>query len=390
LLKYDEQGALQLDLAKELQISANEKEYIFTLRDNVLWHDGEPFTADDIIFTIANIQDTDWQSSYRLAFTNIKVEKLEDYKVKFTLSEPSANFLSSLTVGILPEHLWLSVPSSNATLVELNKKPIGTGPFQFASLTKDKNGNIRTMVLERNESYYDQIPYLKTLTFKFYGDYETGVQALKNDNVDGLNLLPREYWEELEKNHSLTFHQLSLPQYVAVFFNTKKNDLLKDKALRQGLTYAVDYNKILNEALNEEGQLISGPILPGYLGYTEDLTKYDYNVALANELLDKTGWLKQDGATYRTKNGTELTVNLTTVANTEYQAVAEIIKSNWETIGVKTNLEIIPKDKIKSDIIEPRNYETLLFGQIINPTLSLLALFTGCQPGVNLSVWGQY
>ncbi len=390
LLKYDDHGVLELDLANALTISPDQKEYTFTLKENIFWHDGEPMTADDIIFTIISIQDPNWQSPHRLSFANVKIEKLDEYIVKFTISEPLANFLSSLTVGIIPEHLWLAVPSNNTTLVELNKKPIGTGPFKFTSLTKDKNGNIRTMEFSRYEEYHNKPPYLDTISFKFYGDYETGVQALKNDNVEGLNLLPKENREELAKNKDIIFNNLSLPQYTAVFFNTQKNDLLKDKALRQGLTYAIDKQRILNESLHQEGKLIDGPILPGYLGYTDELTAYSYDQAKANELLDKTGWLIPENGRYRTKNDEELTIALATVANPEYEQVVEVIKQNWEAVGVKTSLEIIPKDRIKSGVIETRNYEALLFGQIIkSDPFPFWHSSQIASPGVNLSVWGH-
>lgn len=390
LLRYDQQGSLVLDLAEELHISADQKEYTFTIKTGVTWHDGEPLTVDDIIFTIASIQDPNWQSPNRLAFANVNIEKIDDNRLKIILTEPLANFLHSLTVGIIPEHLWISVPTSNVTLAELNKKPIGTGPFKFASLTKDKNGNIRTIALNRNENYFEKTPYLETISFKFYGDYETGVQALRSNNIEGLNLLPKEYSDQLTKNKDLVFHRLSLPQYTAIFFNTQKNDLLKDKALRQGLTYAIDRQLIIDESLNRDGEIIDSPILPGYFGYTDDVTKYEQNIQLANELLDKTGWVKTEDSSYRRKNGDDLVFTLTTVENPEYEKALEIIKSSWEAVGVKTNLAIIPRDKIKSDIIEPRNYEALLFGQIIkSDPYPFWHSSQIASPGVNLSVWAH-
>ncbi|MFW0837470.1 MAG: ABC transporter substrate-binding protein [Candidatus Komeilibacteria bacterium] len=390
LLKYDQQGSLQLELAESLQVSPDQKEYNFTLKKNIFWHDGQPLTADDIIFTIASIQDPQWQSPLRLSLANVQVEKIDDHTIKFLLQEPSANFLSSLTVGILPEHLWLSVPSANITLVELNKKPIGTGPFLFSSLTKDKNGNIRTIVLVRNNNYFDSLPYLNQITFKFYGDYNTGTQALKNNNVEGLSLLPKEYRSELDKNTDLIFHQLSLPQYTAIFFNTTKNNLLKDKALRQGLAHAINKQKILSDSLNSEGQIINGPILPGYTGYTDKLTTYNYDPDQASALLDKTGWLKTTNTQYRQKNDTELTFTITTVENPEYEKAANIIKDGWEAIGVKTNIKIVSKDKIRSDVIEPRDYEALLFGQLIkSDPYPFWHSSQNISPGVNLSIWGH-
>ena len=145
---------------EQFQISPDKLIYTFKLRQDVVWHNDEPFTADDVVFTVGSIQDPAWQSQLKSALGNVQIEKMDESTIRFILKDPVANFLNSLTFGILPEHLWLTVPSSNATLAELNKKPIGTGPFEFSSLTKDKNGNIRTYSLIRNESYYSDMPYL--------------------------------------------------------------------------------------------------------------------------------------------------------------------------------------------------------------------------------------
>ncbi|MCR4280501.1 MAG: ABC transporter substrate-binding protein, partial [Candidatus Komeilibacteria bacterium] len=345
---------------------------------------------DDIVFTIVSLQDPNWQSPLRISFTNVRVEKIDNYTIRFILNEPLANFLHNLTVGIIPEHLWLSVPSANIGLAELNKKPIGSGPYRFASLTKDKSGNIRTIALTRFTDYFADAPYIDNVIFKFYGDYETGVQALKNSNVQGLNLLPAQYRSEVDNESGLDLHHLSLPQYTAVFFNTQKNDLLKDKALRQALSYAVDRRQVVNDAIGIDGQVINGPILPGFSGYTEDITQYNFDQAKANELLDATGWTKKEGSSYRTKGDAVLSLTLTTVENPEYMKAVEVIKTGWETVGVQTKLEIIPKDKIKTATIETRDYEALLFGQIIkSDPYPFWHSSQISSPGVNLSIWAH-
>jgi len=390
LLKYDQQGNLTTDLAEKINISTDQKQIIITLKNNILWHDGEQVTANDVIFTIASIQEIAWQSPYRAAFTNVQVEKIDDLNVKISLDQGALNFLNNLIVGLIPEHLWSTVSTSNVTLAELNKKPIGTGPFQFSTLTKDRSGSIKSLVLIRNDRYFTTPAFLDSITFKFYGDYETGVQALKNKNVDGLNFLPREFTSEADKNKDLILHELSRPQYAAIFFNTKKNSLLKDQAIRKGLALAIDRDKIINEVLGGEGQIIDSPILPGYTGHTEDVAKYNYNVNEASSWLDKTGWLKVDGQPYRQKKGAELIIKLTTVENPEYQQVVAIIKDNWEKIGVKTAVEIVPKEQIREQIIKNRNYEALLFGQIIKS--DPYPFWHSSQvddPGLNLSIWAD-
>jgi peptide/nickel transport system substrate-binding protein len=364
LLKYNNEGVLIPDLAERFQISPDGKIYSFKLRQNVVWHDGEPFTADDVIYTVANIQDPVWQSQLKSALGNVQVEKIDDFTVRFTLKEPFGNFLNNLAFGILPKHSWQTVPSSNATLAELNKKPVGTGPFKFKSFNKDKNGNIRTYSLIRNDNYYLEKPYLNEINFKFYGDFETAAKALANGNIQGLGLLPKEYLNKAEENKGLKFYSLSLPQYTAIFFNTKKNEALKSQEIRQALAYAIDRQAILDQSLDQKGVIINGPILPGFIGYHPEIKKYNYEAETAKGLLDKAGWKTGDDG-FRHKGEETLQFTLTTVEKIEYTKAIEIIKNNWEALGIKVVTEIIPKDRIRTDTIEPRNYQALLFGEII-------------------------
>ena len=354
----------------------------------------QPLTIDDIIFTVTNIQDPEWQSQLKSALGNVQMEKLDETTVRFILKEPLANFLNSLTFGILPKHKWLTVPAANATLAELNKKPVGTGPFMFASLTKDKNGNIRTYTLKRNDDYYGQKPYLKEISFKFYGDFESATDALANKNIQGLNLLPQEFQAKVEKNKSLRYYSLSLPQYTAIFFNTKRNDVLQAVQVRQALAYAINRQLILQESLDQKGAIINGPILPGFIGYHPDIKKYTYDPETAKKLLDEAGWkLVQDEGTsamVRKKNDQILQLTLTTVEKIEYTNALNIIKKNWGDIGVSTNIEIIGKDRIKNDIIEPRSYDALLFGEIIkSDPYPFWHSSQMASPGANLAVWAN-
>ncbi len=142
LLKFSDTGITK-DLAEDYQISADQKVYTFQLRKNVQWHDGEKFTADDVIFTFARINNPKTKSPLLFNFQGINIEKIDDYTVRFTLSEPFAPFLESLRVGILPTHIWNNIPPENMALAEYNLKPIGCGPYKFQSLTKNKNGTVK-------------------------------------------------------------------------------------------------------------------------------------------------------------------------------------------------------------------------------------------------------
>jgi len=191
LLGYDADLRIVTDLAEKYEISEDQKTYTFYLKENLIWHDGEKLTASDVVFTFQSIQDPDFKSPLFRTFEGVLVEKTDDLTVKFTLQEPYAAFLNLLTVGLLPQHLWYDIPSSSATLAIDNQKPIGSGPFKFKSLIKEKSGIIKLYVLEKNKDYHGKVPYLDKIVFKFYPDYANAIEALINKDIQSLSFLPK-------------------------------------------------------------------------------------------------------------------------------------------------------------------------------------------------------
>ena len=280
LVKFDGQGNIVADLASGYTIDAEQKVYTFELKDEIYWHDGEKILADDVIFTVNRIKDPEFKSPLRSSFNGVQVDKLNDQTIQFTLEQPFAPFLSILTVGIIPKHLLYNIPAFSAELAELNKKPIGSGPYKLKSLTKDQNGNIKNYNLIAWDKYYDGQPYIDELLLKFYPDFETAVAALENKNIEGLVYLPRQYKDEI-KNKELALKNLRFPQYTALFFNPNNNELLKNIDFRKALALAIDKQKILTEALNNDGQIIETPILPGLVGYNQDIKDVAFDPAAA-------------------------------------------------------------------------------------------------------------
>lgn len=388
LMKFDEQGNVVPDLAASFTIDPEQTTYTFTLRDDLYWHDGMPILADDIVFTIEKIKNPEFKSPLKSSFNGVSVSRLNDQTVQFVLNEPFAPFLSIMTVGILPEHLWYSIPNFGAQLAELNKKPIGSGPYKFKSLVKETNGNIKNYVLESYDKYHLGQAYIDELTLKFYPDFEVAAAALQNKNVDGLIYLPKSYKETI-KNKEVTFKNLHSPQYTAIFFNPEKKALLNDLKFRTALAASVDKEKILNEAINNDGQIIHSPILPDSFGYDPELKDEAFDPNKASVMLDELGWKKIENEQFRKKGEETLTLKLSTVDQAENVKAATIIKDGWEAIGIKTDLDIIAKDKIRTDLIEPRNYEVLVFGEIININSGPYSFWHSSQikhPGLNLSV----
>ena len=288
LMKYDANLELVPDLAVSYSLSDDKKTYTFTLRQDVTWHDGESFTARDVAFTFDRIQDPAVASPLRVSFQTVQVTVVDEYTVQFTLEEPFQPFLSSLTVGILPEHIWGDIEPERLRLTKTNLQPIGTGPFQFSKLAKDDTGFIFQYELARFNNYYNQPPFIEKFILQFFGEYDTelgAIQALRQKKVDGLHFVPSHLREKVERKH-VNIHTLQLPQYTALFFNQKKQPLLENADVRKALSYALDKERILRESLNGEGKVIYSPILPGFPAYKEDIEKTPYSLEEANKLLD--------------------------------------------------------------------------------------------------------
>lgn len=386
LVKYDQDLNITPDLAEKYEISEDQKTYTFYLKDNLKWHDGQDLTADDIVFTIKSIQDPNLKSPLEKSLKGVIVEKIDDKTVKFTLTEPYAAFLNVLTVGIIPQHIWFDIPALNARGAVFNHKPIGSGPFKFKSLVKERSGILVEYTLERNDDYYSQKPYLDNIIFKFYPDYENATNALINKEVNSISYLPKDHVQKFKNKHDINLYNITLSQYTALFFNQKNNELIKDIKVRQALSYAIDKNKILEKVLQNQGQAIDGPILPNFLGYNQEITKYDFNPQKSLELLSEQGW-KLDNEILK-KDDQNLKVVITTVDSTTNIQTAELIQGFWNNIGVEVELAIVSKENIETEILIPRNYQILLYGQSIGYDPDLFPFWHSSQreyPGVNLS-----
>ncbi|MBT4153726.1 MAG: peptide ABC transporter substrate-binding protein [Candidatus Magasanikbacteria bacterium] len=296
LMRFDANQELVADLADSYELSEDKKVYTFKLRQDISWHSGTkkevgpPITASDIAFTIDLIQNQDVGSPLYVSFQGVLVEVIDEQTISFTLQEPFQPFLSSLTVGILPAHIWENIPAERIRLAQSNLQPVGSGPYVFKKLIKDQTGFISRYELEKNEQYHLGTPYIDEVIFQFFGVYDDpdvgAIQALRSQKVDGIHFVPAHLASKVERKH-ITVHTLQLPQYTALFFNPSHQSILEEDDLREALALAIDKRRILRESLQGEGEIIEGPILAGFPGYTESVTTTPYSIVKANELLDE-------------------------------------------------------------------------------------------------------
>jgi peptide/nickel transport system substrate-binding protein len=393
LLKFDADQKLVPDLAESLpEISADQKQYTLKLRQNVTWHDGQRFTADDVIFTVHLIQNQAFQSPVRLNWNKVEIQKTDDYTVVISLKEPFAPFVANLTQGILPKHIWENIDAKNFTLAKYNLQAIGTGPFQVKDIKKSDNGEVQSVRLTAFKNYYFGRPYLDELEFKFYTNYDELIAAYHSKDILGLGYVPFDKKLYVEKSSRINLYYLNLPQYQALFLNRGKSQVLSDKNVRAALAESLNRDEVIKEVYLGYAQPAFGPIPPGYLGYNAKIEQvHTYNLDNAKKLLDQAGFKPQEGSSVLKKGTVNLEFTITTNNFPLNVRTAEILKRQWEAVGFKVNVQDLTIGELEQNYLRPREYESLLYSENIGADPDLYAFWHSSQkadPGLNFAMFG--
>jgi peptide/nickel transport system substrate-binding protein len=376
IYRRDEQGRLALDLAQSVEISPDGKTYVFKLKNGIVFHDGTPLTSDDVIFTIQAIQAPSWKSPLAPGLIGIAAKTDGAQTVVISSNKPLPYLPSLLTFGILPKHVWSSIDSNSRAVADFSIKPIGTGPYRFEKFTRDQQGNILTYTLRRAK---DSPAKIERITFKFYDDYDTAADKLTSNSVDGLSFVPPGKLESVKTIPGIIVRAPRMEQYTAIFLNPRSDSALVDPIVRQALARAIDRQKIISSALGGLARLRDQPLSDGTASNSE-ITRYPYDPAAAGALLDKAGYPLAPETGIRGKTVTSkpaskkekavttttaLEISLATIDTEDNRRVAEIIKTDWEKIGVKTDVILASAQDIQKSVIKPRAYDALLIGEVL-------------------------
>lgn len=396
LFTRDKNGYLAKDLVDSYTVSPDQKTYTFKLKSGVKWQNGEDLTADDVIFTIETIQDPAFHSPLRSQLIGVEAAKIDDLTFTLTLPESFAPFAESLTFGIMPKTAWEEISASSVSLADLNLKPIGSGPYEFSSLIKDKSGSIRSYTLEANKLYYRQKPFIEKIVFKFFGAQEEIVGAINTGQIDGASYLNSEDIKSINAKNSYSFNHLHIPQNTALFFNLRnKEDAIADKKVREALALAINKPELINEVFGENAEAINSPINPASFGFSENTTNYAYNIAEAKRLIGEAGWKMVASSTpdgtntgYLAKDGKTLELKITVPDSMENIKVAEGVSAAWQELGAKVSLDIIGKNDVQSLIIRPKAFSIMLYGWLVGVDPDPYQMWHSSQigeKGMNLS-----
>jgi len=367
LMRYDGKGEIIPDLAKDYDVLDNGKVFEFHLKENLLWSDGQPLTADDVIFTIKSVQNQSLYSSIRAKWLGVKAEKISNLTIRFELSNPSAVFVENCTLKIMPKHIWENVSDQNFALSIYNLKPIGSGPYKLKELTQDKEGAVRSVELAINGNYQGSLPNIREIKFFFYDTEEELISAFNSGKIKGFNLSSPQKYEKIKKD-SLVDYRLSVPSYFAVFFNKEQAKILADKNIRTALNYGTDKEQIVKELLASQGKIADSPILPDIFGFSEPSKNYSFDLEKAKELLESAGFVQGESGirekTTKKESSFKFTSNLQLGSQgTEVQELQKCLEKEGifsEEItghfGEKTKEAVVQfQEKYKEEILIPNN-----------------------------------
>ena len=377
LFRLDASLEPQPDLAERYRWLPDGKTLEVTVRQDARFHDGVPVTADDIVFTYSAVKNPAWRSPLLSTFKGVTVIRVDDMTVQFQLEKPSPSFLTDLTLGILPAHIWQDVPDSGASLAEANLKPIGSGPYKLVSLVRDGRGVITSYHLEQFSAYYGYKPMVSDWQFTFFPDRDQAALALKNGQIDLFAFVP---WRDAEDKLSPTVQAvtLELPQQTVAFFNTK-DALLKDERVRQALDLAVDRAE-LQTLIGTHASLTSSPF--PFLTATTATTP---NLDLARANLDKIGWKLDPQANVRVLTPVTTGKTTTTAATSstlmeftidvpeqpDLIKVAELLQRRWSLLGARVTIRRQPGDELRKQALANPDYQVIIWNVLLPPDQDL-------------------
>jgi len=394
-----ENDELVPDLAQSYTISEDGLTYTFTLRDDIYFHDNTPITADDVVFTIQKAQDAVLKSPRRANWDGVTVEKTAPNQITFTLKKPYAPFIENTTMGILPRHIWKNVDVEQFTFSQFNVEPIGSGPYELKNIERDSGGLPQSYTLVPFKKYVGGEPYVKSIVIHFYPNEKLLGESYSEGIIEAMNGISPQAAQKLDPARTSVLRS-PLPRVFGIFFNQNQAPVFSHKEVRQAINMVIDRDRIVEEVLGGYGTPINGPMPSGILsqGTTtpeEIAENSEERKAAAVELLEENGWaINSEGVLEKKgKNQTEgelLQFSLSTSNAPELKQAAEIIKEELAAIGAVVTVRIFESGDLNQNVIRPRKYDALLFGEIIGRDLDLFAFWHSSQrndPGLNIAMY---
>lgn len=386
LLAYDTTGKLNYDLAENMTLSEDERTYRIKLRPDAQWEDGLYVRAKDVVFTVNTLKDPATRSTIT-GWNDIKVTEIDDRTVEFRLPAVYAAFPHALNyLPILPEHELRDVQPNALREHSFSNEPVTSGPFRLRFIQDIEQGTGRKIIhLARNENYYRGAPKLERFQLHVYESSEDIVRALNTSEVNAATDMTVSDTKSVNKERYTTERQ-PVNSGVYSLFNTTSG-VMGDKRVRQAFRAGTDVEAI-RKVVGEDTPALHLPFIADQVsGKLPGPSTFDQKQAIS--LLEKAGW-KLEGST-RKKNGTDLKISLVTTKNADLENVLNELQKQWRELGASVTTSIVdpsdPSQNVVQNILQPRNYDALLYQLSIGGDPDVYAYWHSSQVsrGLNFS-----
>ncbi len=365
LMRFDDRGVPQGDLADSWGISQDGKIYNFSIRAKAVWHDGKPVTSDDVIFTVDMMRSEESIASQDVKdlWKDVEMKRLDDKTVQFLLPEPFAPFLDYMTFGIVPKHLLEGLTQEQIVNADFNLKPVGSGPYRFDHLIVE-NGQITGIALAAFQDYYLQRPFIDEFLFRYYPDGVSALEAYRSGAIMGIGHVTNDILPAVLRETNLRLYTGRLPEMSMVFLNldNPKVPFFGEPEVRRALLAGLNRQWMIDNLLNGQAILADGPIFPNTWAYYDGIPRVEFDQGAAVNALKAAGYtIPATGGEVRAKEGgSALEFEMVYPDDDQHTLLAETIQRDWKKLGVNVTLTPVPYDKLVSDYLDTRLYEAAL------------------------------
>ena len=363
LFKFDSRGIPQPDLAESWGVTPDGTIYNVTIRAEAVWHDGQPVTTQDVLFTLSLLrsQYSAYPADVRALWDEVEVTLLSDKTIKFKLAEPFVPFLDYLTFGVLPKHLLENVPADQIANADFNLKPVGSGPYRFDRLVVE-NSQITGVVLAGSENYYGKSPFVQQIVFRYYPTAQAAMDAYQQGEVLGLSQVTTDILPAALIEKNLALYSSRLPKMSIILFNLKNTEVafFQEKNVRRALMLGLNRQWMVDTYLHSQAIVADSPILPGTWAYYAGVPHIDYDSDAAIALLKAESYVLPADGTLRAKDSQQLAFTLLYPDDELHARLAQSIQKDWAIIGVQVNLQAVSFDSLLNDYLIPRDYQAAL------------------------------
>ena len=356
LTRFAADGTIVPDLATRWEIDPQSRSYVFHLREDVTWHDGTPFTVDDVLFTYALLTSP---TRNDLVWSNVRAEREGNRSVRiFLLNNVYVPLLEYAMIGILPQHLLEGVSADQILLTPFNLAPVGTGPYRVEEVTEE------FALLRASEDYFGGLPRIRFLKFKFYPNAGATITALERGEVEGVSYLPPAELDRVREIADVETYSASLAGYTVLYFNLRRPPFF-DRRVRHAIAHAINREYLAEEVQGGLADPLEGPILPVSQVHSADVVRYPYDPARSKSLLEETGWIVgPDGV--RVKGEGRLALTLLATDLPGHLELAEAIADQLQEVGFEVVILVAGPSGLLNDFLLTHEFDIALYTWLLN------------------------